>query len=434
MTLTQIFHISLEAWGGIFCFIAAIGIGISKNRPEDKTVMMMEFTTALLLWMDAIAWGTRGASGTFGYLVVRISNFSVFVFTYYLSIEYTNYVVALLKGKSGFPIYTWLWAGYMLNLCGIILVIYNLFSGMFYYFDAQNYYHRADSYNLLILVGFMGVVINFMLLIFNYEHFRSGVFWALLSYLIFPVVGGVIQMYHYGVAILNIAIALSMLLIFQIWLNEKNRQRQSMRNQLILLDKKIAQMQQDIMLSQIRPHFLYNSLSAIAMLCEKNPPQAKKATIAFADYLRGNMDALSNQKMIPFEKELTHIENYLNLEQIRFGDDLEIIYDIETVEFRVPVLSVQPLVENAVKHGIRRKGTVVIRSQEDPKEYLIQVIDDGRGFDPEKTATDRKSDPKRSHVGIANVKNRLMELCQGTLEYSCEQGKGTVVTLHIPKN
>ncbi len=433
MQMTQSFHISLEVWGGIFCAIAAYTMWLGREDRKDRIVVWMELTTTALLVSDGLAWVVRGTSGMAGYVGVRILNFAVFALTYTLAIEYTTYVVELLKDKTGFPIYTWLWAGYMLNLLGLALVVANINTGLFYYFDEQNFYHRADSYYLLMVVGFMGIVMNLMLLIFNYHRFEKTVFWALMSYLVLPIAAGVFQTLHYGVAVLNMAIAVSMLLIFLVWQVERNRQQMLMRNRLLLQEKKMAQMQQDIMLSQIQPHFLYNSLSAIAMLCEKEPKQAKKATIAFADYLRGNMDALSEKEPIPFERELTHIENYLRLEQIRFGEELEVIYDIETVDFKVPVLSVQPLVENAVKHGIKRKGTVVIHTQENPEDFEVQVIDDGVGFDPDRIEEVR-ADTKRSHVGITNARNRLMELCHGTLEYISKPQEGTTVILRVPKN
>lgn len=193
-----------------------------------------------------------------------------------------------------------------------------------------------------------------------------------------------------------------------------------------LKDKSIA-----VMISQIQPHFLYNSLNSIAELCVVDPKRAEKATIDFSRYLRGNMGALNEKKTIEFEDELNHLIHYIELEKLRYGDDLQFEYDIREKEFTLPALTVQPLVENAVNHGIRyhkMKGKVKISSYSDDKNYYVEIEDDGVGFDPENYMSDG-----RKHVGIANVKYRLEVLCGGHVEIKSEKGNGTVVTIRIPK-
>ena len=92
---------------------------------------------------------------------------------------------------------------------------------------------------------------------------------------------------------------------------------------------------------------MYNALSSIAILCKLDPDTAYKATVAFSDYLRGNMDSLKQTTPVPFEKELEHLKKYLYIEKLRFDDQLNIEYDIQTTDFKIPLLSIQPLVENA---------------------------------------------------------------------------------------
>ena len=436
MNMTQYFHISLEVWGAVFCVIAAIAMWIGHTCKADRMVIRMEFTAAALLVMDALAWGFRGYPGATGYYMVRISNLLVFVLTYILSIEYTDYVISRIEDKGDFPVNTWQWAVYMIGLLGIVMVVSNLFTGMFYYFDADNFYHRADSYFLLMIVGFANIALDLMMMLLNRKCFGKQMFWSLMSYLILPIAAGVFQTFHYGIALLNISIAASMLFIFLAWQIEKNREQMEQKDMLLQQqshiaqqEKEISRMQQDIMLSQIQPHFLYNSLTAIAQLCEKQPLEAKKVTIAFAEYLRGNMNALKTKEPVPFKQELEHVENYLALEKMRFGEELEIIFDIETVDFSLPVLTVQPIVENAIKHGIHRKGTVVIAAREYPDYFEVRVEDDGVGFDPTKA---RAGDGK-NHVGIENVGQRVKELCHGSLTYQSRPGEGTTAILKIPK-
>lgn len=187
-----------------------------------------------------------------------------------------------------------------------------------------------------------------------------------------------------------------------------------------------------IMISQIQPHFLYNVLTTISGLCEmQNAIEARDVVIRFADYYRINLDSLGKEKTISFEKELEHIKTYLWLEKIRFEDIIHTCYDIEISNFMVPALSIQPLVENALKHGILPNmfpGTITIKSYQTETDYVITIKDDGVGFDPNEIPRDG-----RTHVGIRNVKQRLEIICNGTCEIHSDKGVGTVVTVRIPK-
>ena len=186
----------------------------------------------------------------------------------------------------------------------------------------------------------------------------------------------------------------------------------------------------DIMLSQIQPHFLYNTLNTIYHLCDVDVEKAKTAVDHFADYLRNNINALNESQMIDFDTEIKHVNTYLNLEKIRFGDELEIEYDLQARGFSVPVLSVQPLVENAVKHGTSKKrggGKVTISSRENESSYEIIVADTGVGIDK------NLNEIKKDSIGIKNVTQRLKSNCNGTLNVQSEVGKGTTITITIPK-
>ncbi len=186
------------------------------------------------------------------------------------------------------------------------------------------------------------------------------------------------------------------------------------------------------MLSQIKPHFLHNALTLIIDLCDTAPQKAKAATVEFSRYLRGNMESIDRTGPIPFEKELEHTKLYLNIEQMRFAGDLQVRYDIACTGFSLPALTVEPLAENAVRHGVREKpdgrGTVVIATRETPDGYEITVTDDGPGFDP-----DRLPEDGQMHVGIANVRERLRQIVDGSLEYRSAPGEGTTAIIRIPK-
>lgn len=198
------------------------------------------------------------------------------------------------------------------------------------------------------------------------------------------------------------------------------------------LEKELKENQISLAMSQIQPHFIYNSLNSIYHLCEKDVGMAQQAISDFSDYLQRSISAADRSSLISFEEELNHVKTYLKLEQLRFGKDLKVEYHIDRADFMLPALSVQPLVENAVKHGICQKeegsGTVTITVRECPDSYEVTVLDDGVGFVP---GTEEKGEG--THVGIRNVRQRLDILCHATLEIQSEPEKGTTSTIRIPK-
>lgn len=190
-----------------------------------------------------------------------------------------------------------------------------------------------------------------------------------------------------------------------------------------------TELQTALMLSQIRPHFLYNALTAIRNLCKNDPAEAYTSLGLFADYLRGNMDALGNGRIVPFEKELEHVKTYLMLEQMRFGDELKVEYDIQYAEFSLPALSVQPIVENAVRHGATMNesgGVITIRTVKTDGGVVITVADNGPGFTPGVSPSDG-----RSHLGLENVRACLTASGCGELHVDSALGDGTTVTILI---
>ena len=197
------------------------------------------------------------------------------------------------------------------------------------------------------------------------------------------------------------------------------------------LEKELEDSRIAIMLSQMQPHFIHNILNVIYYMCGKDPNAARDAISKFSDHLRNNLEALSQHELITFRKELDHIRTYLELERIRFGEELSVIYDIEEDSFLLPVLTVQPLVENAVKHGIAKKrggGVVTIASRQTENGYQIQITDTGAGFD-----TEHYMDDGKVHVGLMNVRQRLASQMNATVEIDSVPGSGTTVTVSIPR-
>jgi len=184
----------------------------------------------------------------------------------------------------------------------------------------------------------------------------------------------------------------------------------------------------DMMRSQIQPHFIYNSLSAIASLCDIDPAQAKQTTLDFSEYLETNLSSVNEKGTIPFLKELRHVDAYLRIEKTRFGDFIKVEYRLRATDFELPPLTIQPLVENAVKHGLcpsENGGTVIIETMEYPDGWKVCVHDDGVGFD-------NTPDMKKG-IGIENVRQRIAMQCKGTLTIESEKDVGTIAIMFLPK-
>ncbi len=208
------------------------------------------------------------------------------------------------------------------------------------------------------------------------------------------------------------------------------------RERLYEAENALAEQRKATMMSQIQPHFIYNTMNTIYGLCDVDVEEAKRAIHDFSGYLRKNFESLEKKAPVPFEQELEHVRFYLSIQQARFGEDLQVEYRIGFTDFRVPALSVQPLVENAVKHGIRSregKGRVTISTRVTGNSCEVVVEDDGIGFDPEATLREEEKDTAgRIHVGIRNVKERVETMCSGKLKIESAPGKGTRAVISVP--
>ncbi len=425
MSLIGYINIALEIFGSLISIIMAMSLFIYSNRHEKLNAIFICLfaTNTLVLLSDAVAWGVKGHTALWSFYGVRIANFCVYMFGYLILWIFTEYLITFLSMKTKIPAGTRRISG---GICivAVILIIVSQFNHMFYYFDENNFYHRGDLFWLSQIWGLLVMFINTGVIIRYRKYLQRREFFSFLFYLVLPILAMVIQMKVYGLALLYIASTLSILVIYSGIQTEQVRRLQE--KELELTENRIA-----IMLSQIQPHFLYNSLVVIQQLCDLDPAMAKEAATEFACYLRSNMDSLTIKKPIAFQQEIEHVENYLSLEKKRFGNRVNVVYDIQETDFMLPPLTLQPIVENAVRHGITKKeagGTVTISTKLQNEEYVIIVADDGAGF-----CTDKKLDDGRAHVGIENVSNRVARMCNGRLNIASTPGEGTEVTIFIPK-
>lgn len=366
----------------------------------------------------------------YGAMPMRIVYILDYIFSYGLTVAFYYYVEALAIDE-----YNRIGVAFESNKClkiimiawgliGTIIYSVALFVPSIYHLESGKPIYSIPAYIVMTIITKFACICAFIFIIRHIEAIGkhevtvSIIFVTLISLL-------VIVDELYAVCIGHVFVAIFVLVLYV---------SIDLHKGLLLerQEKEIALWKTQIMLSQMQPHFLYNVLTTISGMCEiQNATEARDVVNHFADYFRTNLDSLGNEKTISFEKELEHIKTYLWLEKIRFEDTLNICYEIGTTDFMLPSLAVQPIVENAVKHGILPKddvGTVIIRTYETSNDYVIVIEDDGVGFD-----VNEKQDDTNTHVGIENVTKRLEIICNGSCDIKSEIGKGTVVTIHIPK-
>jgi two-component system, LytTR family, sensor kinase len=187
--------------------------------------------------------------------------------------------------------------------------------------------------------------------------------------------------------------------------------------------------------AQISPHFVYNALAAVANSIHTSPEEARELLIEFSEFIRY---AFARERpYVTVADELRYVEKYVRLEQARFGDRLQVRVQVapEVLQATIPALSVQPLVENAIRHGLEMGtgGTVQIIASDLGREVELRVIDDGAGMDPERAAA--ALDGSTDGIGLANVNRRLRTTFgdQYGLEIESRPGGGTSVVMSLPK-
>ncbi|MBO4472449.1 MAG: histidine kinase [Clostridia bacterium] len=301
----------------------------------------------------------------------------------------------------------------------VIFQIVAAFTGWMLVVDAENHYSHGPAYIAYIVLYTLIILLALVEFALYGQRFRKQNKASLYLTIVLALGGIAIQEFlGYRVAYLAIALAMAMMYIH----NAEFVQ--------LVADDSLREQRVQIMLSQIRPHFIYNSLSSISALCETDPKTAQELTDDFSEYLRSQLDAIETEKQLPFERVLEQVGFYVKLEQARFGDRVKVLYDIRVNRFSLPTMTLQPLVENAIRYGICKRetgGTVWISSYETESAYCVEIKDDGVGFDV-------KSVPSsgRSHIGIKNVRERLSTYGD-SLEIMSKPGVGTTAKIVVPK-
>lgn len=325
--------------------------------------------------------------------------------------------------EQGMNIFTYIWAGVILTF------IFGQTTGVTDYVDFGNFIIAPG----IMILGFM---ILFLFINFRQKKGLSSAIRIISGLML--CISAIIELLHksitdtYAGFVFEISMIIySTIQFISIMTVAKKNFVQAAKSKK--MENELLQSKISVMLSQIQPHFLYNTLVVIRQLCDINPKTAKQAVTEFATYLRGNLDSLTLNNTIPFEKEMEHVENYISLEKKRFGYRINVEYEIEVTDFEVPSLTIQTVVENAIRHGITKRregGTVTISTREYGNNYIIEIHDNGIGMD---TTIPMEKDDNRSHIGIENVRSRIESMCKGSLIFNSTPNIGTTVYMTIPK-
>ena len=185
---------------------------------------------------------------------------------------------------------------------------------------------------------------------------------------------------------------------------------------------------------QINPHFLFNALNTISAYCRENPERARSLLLAMSSYFRNTLS--THKDKVDIHEEIEHVLSYLEIEKARFEDRLEIVIDASPkLHFQVPNFIIQPLVENAIKHGMKNRLRIVLRVTELKKVYQVCVEDDGNGIKHEIIEKLYLNQHDQDKIGLANTHHRLQRLYPNNKGLIIESVpfEQTRITMEIPK-
>ena len=301
-----------------------------------------------------------------------------------------------------------------------ILLSVSMFTTFLFYVEPDGEYVYGRWYPLLPAPLDAIMLLNLVAVIRRRKSFSGKTYLALLSCLLPLLVTMLVHTIIINYLLLAIGLTLFTLSMFGIILFDQIEQY--LRQQ-----REIAHQRSSIMVLQMRPHFIYNTMTSIYYLCDLDSKKAQQVTMDFTTYLRKNFTAIASDEPVPFTEELEHTRAYLAVEQAQFEESLSVDYDTPHTQFHIPPLTLQPIVENSIKHGMDPDSEplrITIQTRDTVLGSEILVTDNGTGFG--------SADDNEPHIALENIRQRLRMMCGGTLEIGPRQGGGTVVRVFVP--
>lgn len=399
---------------------ASVFISIAKNGRQERLFMklflwMLALNTVALIG-DALSWGVGFDGILASPAAVSAGSFIAYSAGYPLIVLFSIYLLSYInEDPRELQRYSVLIGG--LSADGFLLVVIAQFTAA----DPNSPWKLSEHLWVLFFFIIVPMAVSSGTILYFRKKLTNRKALTFLSFELISALSVAAEILLGGVRLAYATVAILLVLIYISVQTEYEKQK----------EQELAQQRISMMLSQIHPHFLYNVLTGIKSLCHTDADAAEQALVSFTAFLRGNLNSLTNSETIPFQQELEHTKRYLELEKMRFGDDLKVRFDTPVTAFSLPPLSLQPIVENAVRHGVMRRdsgGTVTVTTAETEKGYTVTVSDDGMGFDVRQI-----EESHSGHIGIANVRGRLHAFCNGSLEIVSAVSRGTTATITIPQ-
>ncbi len=428
MNLNQTIFFSIEIWGAFFSLIAALTILLTRHfdKSGSRKLLLALLCSAALMISSGIEIYFRGDTSETGHSIERWATFAVY-FLSFLSIPLSaQYVSQIIYNRSGgFKLY-WELVEWGLFIFGAVLLILNEIFPYIYYIDETSHYARMPFFFWLpSLIGFTGILTTLAVAFVYSKYMLTIERAAVISFLTLPLIGIIIKLFYPDTPFVTLSIVVSVIILFISY-------EASYVQFLVEKEKKLSQEKLKIVNRQMKPHFIFNTLTLIRFQCLTSPKEAAETVTEFSNYLRGITDYLTEEDCISVEAELDIVKNYLRIQSKRFGDGITMEYDIQSTDFDVPPFSIQTLVENAVHHGFKSgqidNGRIRISTKKDGNRRIVTIEDNGAGFDIKEMQKKEKNS-----VGITNTRNRVEIMCNGELKIESEIGKGTRATIVIPE-
>ncbi len=404
-----------------------IMISVCCLTEKSKTPLLKNYTHMVMSCVAGLLFEAISCAfalfGNFDVDIIRIvlSNLAI-ICGYYLSFHYARYVSDMVGRENKKRQFLMR----ILCIAGVVAACV-LVAGSFFdlFFTVRDSSFESRKFFVLIFVfDIASCLTGIVLIIKHRKKLNRKDIIALISLPVLMFLSATMQYTGFGIMFgLFLMAGVSLFIIYLMIQSDRNRQKAEQ-------EKQLTDINVSMMLSQIQPHFLYNALSSIRRMIKKDPEVAATAVENFSMYLRQNLESMNRIEPIPFAEELKHLREYLYLEKLRFGDRLNVEYNLGYEDFVLPVLSLQPIVENAVKHGILKKeegGHIKISTHREGRAVILTVSDDGVGFN-----TSAVQSGGRQHIGFSNVKSRIEMQCRGTVTIESKIGAGTIVTMTIP--
>ena len=318
----------------------------------------------------------------------------------------------------------------VITLWGVYVVVLGIgmFTDFFFIVTEENTFIRTKWFPLIVILLALIMLVNIVGLIRRRKKLSKRYFVAFLIYLLPMTVFIIIHAYVDIELTLFLGVGICALSMYSLIVSDHIQRVFHQQREIAEQEREIARQRAGVMVLQMRPHFIYNTMMSIYYLCKQDADKAQQVTLDFTTYLRKNFTAIAGEELVPFKDELEHTRAYLAVEQAQHEDMLYVEYDTPHVNFSVPPLTLQPLVENAVKHSLDPNGDplrIYVRTQQTDTDSEIIVENNGIDYQP--------ADDNEPHIALSNIQQRLKMMCKGELTITPREGGGTVVKVSIPQ-